>query len=450
MLAYLRPGMGVCTPLKMALLSCCLLLLGSTPGLAQEDAPAAASAQFDSGNTAWILVATALVLFMTIPALALFYGGLVRTKNVLSVLMHCFVMAALVSVVWVAVGYSLALGTEGNAFIGSFGMAFLSGVQPGAIRADTTIPEHLFCAFQMTFAIITPALVIGAFVERMKFAAVLWFSALWLLVVYVPICHMTWGGGWFASQNVIDFAGGIVVHITAGIAALVACIMVGKRRGYPEAMMIPHNLTYTIIGSAMLWVGWFGFNAGSALAADGSASLALLVTHLSACVATLTWMCIEWRVNGKPSVLGAATGAIAGLAAITPASGNVGPAGAFAIGVTSGLICFFASTTLKRRCGYDDSLDVVGVHGVGGLIGVLLVAFFASPQLGGTGYAEGMTMFSQLQAQLVAAIVTVVYTLIASAAIFWLIEKTVGLRVSAEQEDRGLDLTEHAESGYTF
>lgn len=447
MLGYPRPGLAIRTPLKIILLSSFLLLQGAAPVLAQDAAP-----QIDSGDTAWILVATALVLFMTIPALALFYGGLVRTKNVLSVLMHCFVMAALVSVVWVAVGYSLALGTAGNPFIGSVGKVFLSGVAQGAIRAGSTdtIPEHLYCAFQMTFAIITPALVIGAFVERMKFAAVLWFSALWLLVVYVPICHMTWGGGWFAEENVIDFAGGIVVHITAGIAALVACIMVGKRRGYPEAMMIPHNLTYTIIGSAMLWVGWFGFNAGSAVAADGSAALALLVTHLSACVATLTWMCIEWRVNGKPSVLGAATGAIAGLAAITPASGNVGPAGAFAIGLTSGLLCFFASTTLKRRCGYDDSLDVVGVHGVGGLIGVLMVAFFTSPQLGGVGYAEGMTMFSQLRAQLIAAVVTVVYTLVASAAIFWLIEKTVGLRVSAEQEDRGLDLTEHAESGYTF
>ena len=447
MSGYRRPGLTVRTPLGIAILSSFLLLLGGAPVLAQE-----ASVQHDSGNTAWVLVATALVLFMTIPALALFYGGLVRTKNVLSVLMHCFVMAALVSVVWIAVGYSLALGTQGNTIIGSFEKVFLRGVEKGAIRIGSTdtIPEHLYCAFQMTFAIITPALVIGAFVERMKFSAVLWFSAIWLLVVYVPICHMTWGGGWFAKQNVIDFAGGIVVHITAGMAALVACIMVGKRRGYPSAMMIPHTLTYTIIGSAMLWVGWFGFNAGSALAADGSASLAVLVTHLSACVATLTWMCIEWKVNGKPSVLGAATGAIAGLAAITPASGAVGPAGAFAIGLVSGGLCYVASTMLKRRCGYDDSLDVVGVHGVGGLIGVVMVAFFAAPQFGGGGYAEGMTMVGQLKAQLICGLVTIIYTLVATAAIFWLIDKTIGLRVTAEQEDRGLDLTEHAESGYTF
>ena len=425
-----------------------LLMLGflASPALAADPEPVANA---NSGDTAWILVSTALVLFMTIPALALFYGGLVRTKNVLSVLMHCFAMTALISVLWVVFGYSVAF-SDWNAFFGGLSKVLLGGGARDAIYPDTKIPETLFCAFQMTFAIITPALVIGAFVERMKFLAVMLFSALWLIVVYLPICHMTWGGGWFSELGVMDFAGGIVVHITAGVAALVACIMVGKRKGYPETQMIPHNLTYTVIGSAMLWVGWFGFNAGSALAADGSAAMALLVTHLSAATATLTWMLIEWKGNGKPSVLGAATGAIAGLAAVTPASGFIGPEGGLAIGFTSGALCYFASTAVKKRFAYDDSLDVVGVHGVGGFSGVVMVAFFASEALGGGGYAEGVGMGAQLKAQLIGGGVTVVYTLVASIAVFWVIDKLVGLRVSDEDEEQGLDLAEHAETGYSL
>jgi Amt family ammonium transporter len=403
-------------------------------------------------------VATALVLFMTIPALALFYGGLVRTKNVLSVLMHCFAVTALVSVLWIVFGYSVAF-SEGNSFVGGLSKVLLGGVMRQSQVGS--IPEVLFCAFQMTFAIITPALVIGAFVERMKFIAVMLFSALWLTLVYLPICHMQWGGGWLASQGVMDFAGGIVVHITAGVAALVACVMVGKRKGYPETAMIPHNLTYTVVGSAMLWVGWFGFNAGSALAANGQAAMALLVTHLSAATATLTWMLIEWLGNGKPSVLGAVTGAIAGLAAVTPASGFVGPLGGLAIGMASGALCYFASTAVKRRFAYDDSLDVVGVHGVGGVIGVLMVAVFASESLGGIGYggsgvaglphaAADVGMLDQLRAQVVGGGFTIVYTLIVSIAVFWVVDKLVGLRVSEEDEAQGLDLAEHAEAGYSL
>ena len=425
------------------------LFLGALAGSALAQGSGAESP--DSGDTAWVLVSTALVLFMTIPALALFYGGLVRTKNVLSVLMHCFAMTALISVLWVVFGYSLAFDT-GNEFIGGLSKVLLAGGVRTNLADNTRIPESLFCAFQMTFAIITPALVVGAFVERMKFLAVMSFSALWLIVVYLPVCHMQWGGGWFASMGVMDFAGGIVVHITAGVAALAACVMVGKRRGYPDSPMIPHNLTYTVIGSAMLWVGWFGFNAGSALAANGQAAMALVVTHLSAATATLTWMMIEWIVKGKPSVLGAATGAIAGLAAVTPASGFIGPEGGLAIGFASGVLCYIASTAVKSRLGYDDSLDVVGVHGVGGLVGVILVAFFAHESLGGRGFADGADagMAAQLKVQLIGGGVTVVYTLVASFVILWAIDKVVGLRVREEQEEQGLDLAEHAESGYSL
>ena len=438
-----RSSVSVFSSLSLfALFSLCFF---TEPALAQEsDKPA-----LDSGDTAWILVSTALVLFMTIPALALFYGGLVRTKNVLSVLMHCFSMTALISVIWIVCGYSLAFD-EGNDFIGGFSKSMLGG----GVRDNLsgTIPESLFCAFQMTFAIITPALVVGAFVERMKFSAVLWFSALWLVVVYLPICHMQWGGGWFQDMGIMDFAGGIVVHITAGVAALVACVMVGKRKGYPNADLVPHNPTYTVIGSAMLWIGWFSFNGGSALAANGDAAMALVVTHLSASTATLTWMFIEWKLNGKPTVLGVATGAIAGLAAVTPASGFIGPEGGLAIGFVSGVLCYFASTKLKNRFGYDDSLDVVGVHGVGGLVGIIMVAFFASEGLGGGGYGAGAGegMGAQLKVQLIGGGVTVVYTLIASAIILWVIDKIVGLRVSDETEEEGLDLAEHAERGYSF
>lgn len=440
---------------RFVLLGLCFFTVLGGPAFAQESAAAVP----DSGDTAWILVSTALVLFMTIPALALFYGGLVRSKNVLSVLMHCFAMTALISVLWVVFGYSLAFD-KGNFFIGGLSKVLLGGGARDVLYPGTNIPETLFCAFQMTFAIITPALIIGAFVERMKFLSVMLFSAFWFIVVYLPICHMTWSSdGWFYSIGVMDFAGGIVVHITAGVAALVVCIMVGKRQGYPSAAMIPHNLTYTIIGSAMLWVGWFGFNAGSALAANGNAAMALIVTHLSAATATLTWMLIEWKVIGKPSVLGAATGAIAGLAAVTPASGFVGPEGGLVIGFASGALCYFASTVVKNRFAYDDSLDVVGVHGVGGIIGIIMVAFFASESLGGGGYGggvaglegmEGAGMVSQLKAQLIGGGVTVVYTLVATTLVLWMLNNVVGLRISSEEEERGLDLSEHAESGYSL
>ena len=349
--------------------------------------------KLDTGDTAWILISTGLVLFMMIPGLAMFYAGLVRTRNVLSVFMHCFGIAALITVLWTIFGYSLAF-TASNPFIGNLSKSFLSGVTVDSLSG--TIPELLFFVFQMTFAIITPGLFVGAFAERMKFSAVLWFSGLWCVLVYLPITHMVWGeGGYFGAMGVFDFAGGIVVHITAGAAALVAAILVGKRTGYPEQPMPPHNMTMNLVGTAMLWVGWFGFNGGSALAANGQAAMAVVVTQISPSVAALTWIFIEWIKNGKPSALGFATGAIAGLAAITPASGTVGPLGAFAIGLCSGVVAYWAATWLKRTCGYDDALDVVGVHGFGGLVGILLVSFFASTTLGGT--VEGLNMGKQLR-----------------------------------------------------
>jgi Amt family ammonium transporter len=428
-----------------------IILLLSGNALAQNDA-----ATIDSGDTAWILISTGLVLFMTIPALALFYGGLVRTKNVLSILMQCLVLTSLMSLIWVFCGYSLAFDTTGmqqgehglHAFIGGTSKLMLNGVAPDTIRG--TIPEVLFVAFQMTFAAITPALMIGAFAERMKFTAVTIFSAVWLLVVYVPICHMTWAGdgGYFADMGVLDFAGGIVVHVTAGFAALVACIMVGRRSGYPNQVEPPHNLTMTVTGTAMLWVGWFGFNAGSALAADGSAAMTLLVTHVSACTATLVWMGVEWAKTGKPGVLGAATGAIAGLAAITPASGYVGPLGAIVIGGVSGVVCFFFSTAIKQRFGYDDSLDVFGVHGVGGFIGTILVGIFGASQFG--GFAEFTDVGRQVFVQFFAAAGTAIYAIVASVVILWAIKSTIGLRVDIDKETEGLDLAEHSERGYNL
>ena len=382
-----------------------LMLILGLPDLALADA----HEQLNGSDTAWLLTSTALVLFMTIPGLALFYGGLVRAKNVLSVLMQCFALTAILSVVWVIIGYSLAFNTNGmtagttnlNSFIGGLGTAFLSGVTADSLSG--TIPETVFITFQMTFFIITPALIVGAFAERMKFSAVLLFSVLWGIFVYAPICHMTWGGdgSFFGDMGVLDFAGGLVVHINAGVAALVACIVIGKRQGYPDAQILPHSLSLTVVGASMLWVGWFGFNAGSAVAADGAAGMAMLVTQISAAVATSTWMFIEWIKNGKPSILGAVTGTIAGLGAITPASGSVGPLGAIVIGLAAGAICFWASTTLKRKLGYDDSLDVFGVHGVGGIIGTLLCGIFVVKSLGGQGLAEGMTMGSQFTAQLI-------------------------------------------------
>ncbi len=400
--------------------------------------------KLDTGDTAWILISTGLVLFMMIPGLAMFYAGLVRTRNVLSVFMHCFGIAALITVLWTIFGYSLAF-TASNPFIGNLSKSFLSGVTVDSLSG--TIPELLFFVFQMTFAIITPGLFVGAFAERMKFSAVLWFSGLWCVLVYLPITHMVWGeGGYFGAMGVFDFAGGIVVHITAGAAALVAAILVGKRTGYPEQPMPPHNMTMNLVGTAMLWVGWFGFNGGSALAANGQAAMAVVVTQISPSVAALTWIFIEWIKNGKPSALGFATGAIAGLAAITPASGTVGPLGAFAIGLCSGVVAYWAATWLKRTCGYDDALDVVGVHGFGGLVGILLVSFFASTTLGGT--VEGLNMGKQFGIQAFAAVGAAVYTLIVSFIILKVIDLVSGLRVDEDTETDGLDVSEHGEVGY--
>jgi Amt family ammonium transporter len=418
-------------------------------GLFAAAVPAAAHAEdtLDTGDTAWILTSTALVLFMTIPALALFYGGLVRTKNVLSLLMQCLVLTALMSILWLGGGYSLAFG-EGNQYIGDMSKFFLRGIGTDALHG--TIPELLFFAFQMTFAAITPALIIGAFAERMRFSAMLIFSSLWLFVVYVPICHMTWGGGLFSEWGVFDFAGGIVVHITAGVAALVTCIVVGPRNGYPKTPMPPHNLTMTFMGTAMLWVGWFGFNAGSALGANGGAAMALVVTHLSACAATLTWMAIEWLKYGKPSVLGAATGSIAGLAAVTPASGYIGPVGGVAIGIASGVLCYYAATAMKRKLGYDDSLDVFGVHGVGGFVGTILAGVFAADMFGGLGLGEGIGIGGQVWTQLKAATITAVYAGVASYVLLKITSVIVDLRVDANDERQGLDLSLHDEVGYNL
>ena len=408
----------------------------------------------DSGATAWILVATALVLFMTIPGLALFYGGLVRVKNVLSVLMQCLALTGMITVLWTIVGYSLAFDSTGmsagvtnlHSFVGGLGKFFVRGIDGGVLSG--TIPEILFFVFQMTFAIITPALIVGAFAERMKFSAMLWFSALWLLLVYAPICHMTWGGdgGFFADMGVFDFAGGIVVHITAGVAALVACIVIGPRSGYPDSPMPPHNMTMTATGTAMLWVGWYGFNGGSALAANGDAAMAIVVTQISASTAALTWMGIEWIKNGKPSVLGLATGAIAGLAAVTPASGFIGPFGGLAIGLASGSLCWWASIVVKRAVGYDDALDVFGVHAVGGFVGTVLAGLFAASYFGGN--QGDLAIGSQMLTQLTAAVIAVVYTAAVSWVIFKVIDATIGLRVSDDEELTGLDTTLHAEAGY--
>ncbi len=398
----------------------------------------------NAGDTAWILISTGLVLFMMIPGLAMFYAGLVQTRNVLSVFMHCFGITAVVTVIWTVFGYSLAF-SGGNPFLGDLSKALLSGVSGDQLSG--TIPELVFFVFQLTFAIITPGLIVGAFAERMKFSAVLWFSGLWCIAVYLPITHMVWGeGGYFGAMGVKDFAGGIVVHITAGSAALVAAILVGKRRGYPERPMPPHNMTMNLIGTAMLWVGWFGFNGGSALAANGQAAMAVVVTQISPSVAALVWIFIEWIKNGKPSALGFATGAIAGLAAITPASGWVGPLGAVVIGIVSSLVAYWAATWLKRTAGYDDALDVVGVHGFGGLVGTILVSFFASSALGGT--EDGLDMMGQLSAQLIAAVGTAVYTLIISYILLKIIDAAIGLRVDEEVETNGLDLGEHGEVGY--
>jgi Amt family ammonium transporter len=408
--------------------------------------------QLNAANTSWILTATALVLLMTLPGLALFYGGLVRKKNVLSILMQCFSIAGVSSILWLVLGYSLAFG-EGNDYIGDFSKVLLMDVGKDSLAGD--IPESLFMLFQMTFAIITPALIIGGFAERMKFSAVLLFSGLWLLAVYAPVTHWVWGGGWLAKMGLFDFAGGVFVHITAGTAALVAAMVVGPRRGFPKNPMLPHNLTMTVTGAGMLWVGWFGFNGGSALAASGDASMAMLVTHISAAAGTLTWAAIEWKKFGKASVLGAVTGMVAGLGTITPASGFVGPGGALIIGIAAGIVCFYSTVYIKQTLKIDDSLDVFPVHGVGGILGTLLVGVFSATNLGafkGFGFAEGIsTMTEQLTVQTIGIVSTLVYTAIVTYLLLKIVGwMTGGLRVDEENEVNGLDLVEHDESGYNL
>jgi Amt family ammonium transporter len=418
----------------------------------------AATPTLNAGDTAWMLTASLLVLLMSLPGLALFYGGLVRAKNVLSVLMQCVAIVSLVTVLWVAYGYSLAFSTAGMAagtlnlhsFFGGFDRAFLAGLTRDSLTL--TVPESVFAMFQLTFAAITPALIVGAFAERMRFGPLLAFVALWLTFAYLPVAHMTWAGpgGLFWDWGVIDFAGGTVVHINAGVAGLVAALVVGKRRGFPTQMMPPHNLALTLIGASLLWVGWFGFNAGSAVAANGSAGMAMLVTQVATATAALGWMTMEWWLHGKPSLLGIASGAVAGLVAITPASGSCGPLGALVIGAAAGWLCFLASSRLKRRLGYDDALDVFGVHGVGGIVGALLTGVFASASLGGIGYAEGVGMAAQLGKQALAVGVTCAWSAAVTAASLWLVSKATALRVDAEAETNGLDLALHDERGYNL
>lgn len=404
--------------------------------------------ELNGADTAWILTSTALVLFMTLPGLALFYGGLVRSKNVLSVLMQCFTIACVASLLWFAFGYSIAFD-EGTPYYGGTSKFFLAGVLEETLSGN--LPESLFAMFQMTFAVITPALIVGAFAERMRFSAVVLFSAAWLLVVYAPVTHWVWGGGWLGEMGLLDFAGGTVVHITAGVAALVAALVLGNRKGFGTTPMPPHNLTMTVTGAGMLWVGWFGFNAGSALAANGDAAMAMLVTHLSAAAGAFTWLAIEWLRYGKPSVLGAVTGMVAGLGTITPASGFVGPAGAVVIGTSAGFICFFATLGIKQVLKIDDSLDVFPVHGVGGILGTLLAGVFASDAIGifsGQGYAEGVTMAAQVKVQLIGVVATIAYTAVASYILLKVIGFIVDLRVSDEDETEGLDIVGHNEAGY--
>jgi Amt family ammonium transporter len=401
----------------------------------------------DTGNTAWLLTATALVLFMTLPGLALFYGGLVRAENLLSVLMQCFAITCLVSVMWLAFAYSLTFSGSGP-WLGDLEKALLRGVTRETSGPNTTIPETVFFMFQMTFAIITPALIIGAFAERMRFSAVMLFTALWLVIVYVPVAHWIWGGGWLATRGVLDFAGGLVVHLTAGVSALLLAIMIGPRRGFPEEATVPHAPWMTMAGACMLWVGWFGFNAGSALKAGGDAGMAMTVTHISAATAALVWLTIEWVKYGKPSMIGIVTGAVAGLATITPASGYVGPGAALVIGFAGGTICYLMVVLVKRRLRIDDSLDVFAVHGVGGATGVLLTAIFADAALGGIGLAEGRDIGGQFAIQLTGVAATLVWSLVATFVIVKLIQLVTPLRVNADTEEQGLDLRTHGERGY--
>ncbi len=401
----------------------------------------------NSANTGWILTSTALVLFMTLPGLALFYGGLVRNKNILSVLMQCFAIACMVSILWMIFVYGLAFGDGGsmNKLVG-MGMIFMSGIGLDSTSGD--LPETVFFMFQMTFAIITPALIVGGFAERMKFSAVLWFSAIWLVVVYAPVTHWVWGGGWLSDMGFLDFAGGAVVHINAGIAAIVAAMVLGNRKGFPTTAMPPHNLPMVVTGASMLWVGWFGFNAGSALAADANAGMAMTVTHLSAAAGSLAWMACEWIKHGKPSVLGIVTGMVAGLGTITPASGFVGPIGGLCIGLIAGVVCYFATQYIKRGLKIDDSLDVFPVHGVGGILGTMLTAVFAAESMGGLGL-DG-SIGSQLVTQAIGVVATIAWCGIATFIILKLVDAMVGLRVTEEEETEGLDLVLHDERGYNF
>jgi len=402
--------------------------------------------EVNGADTAWVLTSTALVLFMTLPGLALFYSGLVRAKNVLSVLMQCFAIACTVSIIWMVIAYGLAFGDGGplNKFVGG-GKILMSGI--GLDSVSGTIPETVFFMFQMTFAIITPALAVGAFAERMKFSALLWFTALFMVLVYAPICHWVWGGGWLADLGFMDFAGGSVVHINAGVAALVAALIIGNRNGFPDTPMPPHNMTLTVMGASMLWVGWFGFNAGSALTAGSSAGMAMVATHISAAAGSLAWMACEWIKHGKPSVLGIVTGMVAGLATITPASGYVGPVGALIIGISAGVVCYFATQYVKRSLKIDDSLDVFTVHGIGGMLGLLLTAVFAA-SLDGLGLETSMG--AQFVTQLIGIVATTIWCAVLCFIILKLIDKTIGLRVSTDEETEGLDIVLHNERGYTL
>jgi Amt family ammonium transporter len=420
-----------------------LLLAHAPAALAQ--APAAP--RIDAANTAWMLTASVLVLFMTLPGLALFYAGLVRTKNVLSVLMQCFAITAIVSLAWLVVGYSIAFG-EGNAWWGGLGKMFLAGIDVKTVKGS--IPETVFAMYQMTFAIITPALVIGAYAERVRFGGMLLFSVLWLLLVYCPLAHWVWGDGWLQKRGLMDFAGGTVVHLNAGMAALVCALVLGKRRGFPETQMAPHNMTMVVTGAAMLWCGWFGFNAGSALAADGSAGMAMLVTHIGAASGVVAWMLCEWLRYGKPSGLGIVTGMVAGLGTITPASGFVGPLGALAIGGAAGIACFFATNYMKRSLNVDDSLDVFPVHGIGGLLGTLLTAIFVSTTFGGIGYPDKVTMGDQFVTQVIGVVATAVWSGVLTWILLKLVDAVAGMRVAAEEETEGLDTVLHNEKGYNL
>jgi Amt family ammonium transporter len=422
------------------LLSAALLLCANTAF--------ADDASISGADTAWIMTATALVLFMTIPGLSLFYGGLVRSKNVLSVLMQCFAITCLMSILWMFVGYSLAFGDGGsmNAYIGGLDNLLLGGIAEGTVSGS--IPESVFALFQMTFAVITPALIVGGFAERMRFSAVVLFSAAWLILVYAPICHWVWGGGWLSDLGVMDFAGGTVVHITAGVAALVAALVLGNRRGFPQQAMPPHNMTLTVMGAGMLWVGWFGFNGGSALAANGDAGMAMLATHISAAAGAFTWMLAEQVRFGKASALGIVTGMVAGLGTITPASGFVGPGGALIIGISAGLVCFYATIYIKRHLKIDDSLDVFPVHGVGGILGTMLTAVFASNSLGVFSGQEDISIVSQLGVQGIGVIATIAYTGVVTWLILKVTDALVGNRVDEDQEQEGLDLVSHNERGY--